>query len=617
MLYQFDPYPDELLYSVLARYHITSRNSTIGRRETVVDAFSSGTASAVVDLPTRLSMLHLNLSQGTKYTPERIIQELTLFPLYAPFLPKDRAREVINRMKGEGDVHTTIGVMASAIPVPRFMRYCPICLAKDEEHNGQAYWHRNHQVPGVSVCHKHNTRLLNSKLQISGKINKHEFLDIANMVCQEAEVDCNISEHEVFISESVDWLFHNLVPNHGLENIRNNYLICLKKKGYANFKGRVNVDKFLRDFVGFYGRNYLQMLNCSIDIVGKASWLLKLVRKPRFAMHPIQHLLLMRFLGLTPEIFFAEKKEFKPFGTDPWPCLNPAADHFRQNLISRVDVSRDYKTGFPVGTFTCICGFSYARRGPDRSSQDRYRVGKVKQYGHIWEGKLKELANQDGVTIKQMASILGCHITTFMKYKKILKEGLIVIAKNDPKNDKIEQKTDRRERWLEIQSRFPQANRTELRQIAPADFAWLYNYDSTWLYQNMPAKTPNQKYSDTRVNWLERDKEILVKVKLVVEQELSSIKKPERLCVSMIGKRIGYLGVLQKAPDKIPKSMAYIDTISESLDDFQFRRVKYAAQELRNESQPLMIWKIVLKAGISRGYSIKVYEQILRECANQ
>lgn len=85
MIFEFNPHPDELLYSVLARFNLVSRNVMIGSKETVQDAFSSRTASAVYDLPTRLSILHSNLPVGTHFTPERMIQNLTLYRLYAPF----------------------------------------------------------------------------------------------------------------------------------------------------------------------------------------------------------------------------------------------------------------------------------------------------------------------------------------------------------------------------------------------------------------------------------------------------------------------------------------------------------------------------------------------------
>ena len=55
-----------------------------------------------------------------------------------------------------------------------------------------------------------------------------------------------------------------------------------------------------------------------------------------------------------------------PFGKGPWPCLNKAADHYKQPVIQHVNITRDYKSSAPIGTFECSCKFVYARKGPDR-----------------------------------------------------------------------------------------------------------------------------------------------------------------------------------------------------------------------------------------------------------
>ncbi|WP_428992390.1 TniQ family protein [Acidithiobacillus ferrooxidans] len=50
-----EPYPDELLYSICARYHIMSRNNDF--RHTVEDLFGCRQACAVYDFPSRLAAL--------------------------------------------------------------------------------------------------------------------------------------------------------------------------------------------------------------------------------------------------------------------------------------------------------------------------------------------------------------------------------------------------------------------------------------------------------------------------------------------------------------------------------------------------------------------------------
>lgn len=82
----------------------------------------------------------------------------------------------------DGDVHTTIGVLASRIPFLSHMRYCHECIVEDCNQFGEPYWHISHQIPGIHICHKHYSRLLTSSLQVSSRENKHEFIDISQAI---------------------------------------------------------------------------------------------------------------------------------------------------------------------------------------------------------------------------------------------------------------------------------------------------------------------------------------------------------------------------------------------------------------------------------------------------
>lgn len=617
MIFQFDPHSDELLYSVLARYNVASRNFKISNKETVNDAFSSRSASAIVDLPCRLNMLYLNLPKGTRYTPERIIRDHTLFPLFRPFLPEDRAQKAIEKMKGSGgDVHTTIGIVSSAIPMLRFMRYCPTCFNEDRLQYGESYWHRNHQVFGVAGCHKHQKKLLDSSLQISEKVNKQYFCDITDALFEnEEEIVWIPSEHDLFIANAVEWLLQNEPPILGLQEIRKKYIIALQNQGYANFNGKVRTEKLIRNFVGFYGADYLKSVSSFVDMEIQGNWLFKLVRNPRSAMHPIRHLLLMHFLDQTPENFFMENEEYIPFGIGPWPCLNAAANHYGQNVIDDLHLSRGYVSRDPIGRFSCSCGFVYSRRGPDENEQDQFKIGKIKKYGHVWEAKLTELKNQGEMTSSEMATILGCNKSTLARHVKKLSQEASETFTEEGESHINKEKSERRKAWLDLRMRYPDSTRAFLTSTAPALLSWFYRNDRDWLFLHMPAPTTRQKYSDTRVDWEKRDKEILLDVERVVQLELQGNKKPERLAISMIGKRTGSLSILQKRPEKIPQTMAYINSIFESIDDFQVRRVKYAAQVLRSNSEILMVWRLVRKAGLRPGYSMRVHAQIVEECS--
>lgn len=141
------PYPDELLYSVFARYHARSGNTS--PKVTLKELFGTTTATTIVDLPSYLNALISSMPKLSNYTAEELIRNHTLFPFYAPFLPKKRADEVLKSMRGNfgGDIHTRTGIMASSIKSPTHFRFCSKCKEEDKLKYGEAYWHRLHQIP--------------------------------------------------------------------------------------------------------------------------------------------------------------------------------------------------------------------------------------------------------------------------------------------------------------------------------------------------------------------------------------------------------------------------------------------------------------------------------------
>lgn len=169
------PYPDELLYSVLARYHMRSAN--ISPKVTLKELVNSTNAVATFDLPSHIESLISNLPVLSTHTAESLIKFHTLYPLYKPFLLPERAKLIYKSMCKDfsGDIHSRTGIMASTIPLIKFFRFCPTCVREDYVNCGEYYWHRIHQIRGVLVCPIHKVLLQNSSVKAKGN-NRHEFI---------------------------------------------------------------------------------------------------------------------------------------------------------------------------------------------------------------------------------------------------------------------------------------------------------------------------------------------------------------------------------------------------------------------------------------------------------
>ena len=131
-------------------------------------------------------------------------------------------------------------------------------------------------------------------------------------------------------------------------------------------------------------------------------------------------MLLIRFLGESTDSFFQNNKRYRPFGKSPWLCLNAAAAHYLQPVITDLEISHCLENKKPLGTFTCSCEMIYARTGEDKTEEDRLRIGRVIAYGRVWENKLRELVEVKKLGLRATARELRVDTNTVKRYVALL-----------------------------------------------------------------------------------------------------------------------------------------------------------------------------------------------------
>ncbi|WP_400247953.1 TnsD family Tn7-like transposition protein [Niallia sp. JL1B1071] len=89
---------------------------------------------------------------------------------------------------------------------------------------------------------------------------------------------------------------------------------------------------------------------------------------------------------------------------------------------------------------------------------------------------------------------------------------------------------ERRSEWIQLQKEFPFLLKTKLREKVPAVYTFLYRNDRNWLNENSPELQKVETINN-RVNWLERDQEVLKNIRKVVEDINSRNGKPLRITV--------------------------------------------------------------------------------------
>jgi TniQ protein/Tn7-like transposition protein D len=282
------PHPDELLYGVRARL---SERANVPSKKGFCQTLFGAASIAVVDLPSRLEFLAKQLPSGGP-NAETLLRNHTLLPLYLPFLPKERAEKCKQAALGDGgkSLPFLTGVMASKIVQPTNLRLCPLCAAEDTRAYGEPYWHRSHQIAGLPTCYRHGVLLLETPTRRGSRLNRHEFHCPPKT---QQDIDAPYTEGDGRLHIDAHWLLNRNDFEPGLDLLKVNYLVILQEK----------------------------RLGCPLSTDQNSSWLADMLRdRPRCA-HPIQHLLLINFLGHTAQSFFEilvqERKKPKCAATPP------------------------------------------------------------------------------------------------------------------------------------------------------------------------------------------------------------------------------------------------------------------------------------------------------------
>lgn len=332
-----------------------------------------------------------------------------------------------------------------------------------------------------------------------------------------------------------------------------------------------------------------------------------MLRKPRVSCHPLRHILLLGFLGETISTLNEQINSisYEPFGSGPWPCLNKAADHFKKPTIKSCVISRDTKIGSPVGTFSCSCGFIYSRSGPDKDKDDYHKIGRIKAFGPVWEQKLKELAKQK-LSLRRKADILGVDPAT-VKNKLNSQE----VTRDEVQQNNVFEKY--RTEWSILLENNKEKTITEIRSMNPRVYTWLYRNDLEWLKNNCPNVVKHKK-SISRIDWKARDIEIAKQVELIAKEIINDTKVLRRITKNEVGRLIKELSLssLYRNIEKMPKTQKALDDCLESVEQFQIRRIKSVARQLRETKSCVKEWELIRAAGLRKEF-IEKHKKIIQK----
>ena len=602
-----EPYEDEILYSVISRYHYYVGNTNV--KSTFKELFGNINKVPTIELSCNISDI-CRLINNSKYNEEYLIWNHTNLPFYYPFLNTSNQNEIIEMMKRNNaqGIYDKIGIIAGGICRKKDLYYCPECAKVDFKKFGEAYFHRIHQIPGVKVCPNHHC-LLEKYMEGTYNKKKINFLRISLKhlkLTPKYEKNLELNNILIKVAESCQYILNNNIRTVNYNNIIQRYRKILKDKDFLTVNNRVRQKKLILYLKKYYSNKIFNAFDSELNDK-ESNWIKIMLRNSREFVHPIRHILFILCIYNDIKSFIDFKYTNLKF---IWPCLNKICKYYKKNIIIDIIITSDYKTRKPVGTAKCpYCGFKYSRKVTNGNVINK--LGRVKDFGHLWHEKLVELLESKQYNVSNIARLMGCDYKTVVRYAGILgKKDFIDSKITFTKNHNIVNNTNYELQYsediLKYKKYHPTSTRTTIRKALKKQYAWLYRNNKKWLFDNLPKVNKNHIYRiNNRVNWNTRDEEILLKIRKTYVMIMKSDEKV-RITKSIFGKTLEISALLDYYLDKMPKTKKYLLEISESVEQYQERRVKKICRHYFKEKITIRRWKVMRIAGLKNNCSLKV-----------
>lgn len=373
-----NPFPDEPLYSVCARFR--ERSEYTSDRQCLNALFGADSVKGFLYTPHNLKHFLSVLPIGHSYSLKKILYYHTSVPYLQPFLPTPSLRQLIQQLLGlSGGQGLTLHQLAADGASSRYFRYCPQCVAVDRDQFGEAYWHRVHQMPGVLRCNIHNTVLHLTDLPI-GTIDRLVTLENAieeneSPPCIKTVKESTTNSLDYIASQSDFLLNHDTFGWSGIE-LTQNYQHLIHQRYTYDFVGKSSGLNFklLRESYSF---EFLK------ELLGEQHafvWSKVVLSGSDDAfVPPLYHFLAMGFLDSKVDDFAPNNSVDRIRNNSFYPCLNTRCDKFNHPTI-KPERERSSK----AVTARCTCKYVYEHNESQTLFSDLLFGHRTIEYGQEW-----------------------------------------------------------------------------------------------------------------------------------------------------------------------------------------------------------------------------------------
>lgn len=155
---------------------------------------------------------------------------------------------------------------------------------------------------------------------------------------------------------------------------------------------------------------------------------------------------------------------------------------------------------------------------------------------------------------------------------------------------------EKRRDWLRLIKKF--GCQQARKRGGNAVYAWLYRHDYDWLIKiNKRFQRPAQ-YENQRVNWKSRDGKLVRKLFYLLREYEKDYSSPRLSRTFLLGK-LGAATMVERNVDKLPLTKRFLFVYSESVAQYQIRRLSNAFLFLYHQGIQTNRWRLLRASGIS------------------
>lgn len=537
------PLPDELFYSILARYSSHTLTSVI---QVGYSLFGTHPFSSHFHIPNKIRDIVSRIASIISVDVDSFIMGHTFYHFLSSFGDERRTERIYNFMVAGGERFVLNRISGLELGV---YKYCPLCAKEDRAKYGETYWHRVHNLPSVISCTKHKC-LLKNYLAKKNESLSYSLIAAESVVeiSQEVEPASDLELSEDLVVERV------LLGNLHLD-FQEVHRIAQSKGMIRKAGGKIFplINEKLRSYVLENHPRFLSLVS------------------PENLDYRLPAILAGKTDGTQPRLCLLIK-EFVEMAKDSYSQINP-------KCLNKACVSYDVPMNrecWNVLKKSKKYGLTYIGHCPHCG---------LKFKGHTLLPKFfkcLEISQQTCYEIKQLYMsgkseryvIRHYGLTRFFLHKII--HGITVVHSNKRgRSVNMSLRKNYRKLWLNALRSGRYKTLNELIEVMSAAQNWLYRNDRKWveMVNNKYLKKAHRQLKPK--DYQEIDSEVLARLKNFLST-LDLERFPRRISKSLIEANLrGFKGV---ELEKLPNSSSFLKSQLESIDAFKRRRALFSIE---------------------------------------